>query len=145
MKNISGITDACPFCGSDRLDIVEQRNTAFAVFDTSPVTEGHLLIIPKRHCCDYFELNKVELWDCHRLIATLRHRILKKDPRVDGFNIGANCGESAGQTIFHMHIHLIPRRKNDTPRPRGGVRGVIPEKMNYEPVLKAPFITGRFS
>lgn len=90
-----------------------------------------MLIIPKRHCLEYFEMTRQERCDSHELIEVLQKRILEKDSSVKGFNIGINCGEIAGQTVFHTHIHLIPRRENDTPNPRGGVRGVIPDKMNY--------------
>jgi diadenosine tetraphosphate (Ap4A) HIT family hydrolase len=69
--------------------------------------------------------------DAEELVLLLRERILSSDPTVLGFNVGANCGEVAGQTVPHAHVHLIPRRRGDTPRPRGGVRGVIPDKMAY--------------
>jgi len=80
---------------------------------------------------DYFSMNEDEKRDIGALIMKLKNRITEKDDSVTGFNIGTNIGESAGQTIFHAHIHLIPRRNGDTPNPRGGVRGVIPEKMSY--------------
>jgi len=80
---------------------------------------------------DYFSMNDIEKRDVDSLIMKLKNRITEKDHTVTGFNLGTNIGESAGQTIFHTHIHLIPRRKDDTPHPRGGVRGVIPEKMSY--------------
>lgn len=102
-----------------------------AVEDTSPVTRYHMLVIPKRHCETYFELTKQERCDADTLLERLRRRVLEKDPSVTGFNIGTNAGVSAGQTVFHTHIHLIPRRDHDTPHPRGGVRGVIPDKMDY--------------
>ena len=111
--------------------MVARYNSVFALEDTSPVNDNHLLIIPLRHCETYFDLTLEELGDAHALIEKLRLEILEKDPTVDGFNLGVNCGETAGQTIFHTHIHLIPRRKNDTPHPRGGVRGVIPDRMDY--------------
>jgi diadenosine tetraphosphate (Ap4A) HIT family hydrolase len=111
--------------------MVARHKTVYALKDTSPVNDNHLLIIPLRHCNTYFDLTFEELCDARRLIEKLRLEILKADPLVDGFNIGVNCGESAGQTVFHTHIHLIPRKKNDTPHPRGGVRGVIPDKMDY--------------
>ena len=76
-------------------------------------------------------MNETELKDIGVLIMKLKNRIMEKDHSVTGFNIGTNVGESAGQTIFHAHIHLIPRRKGDSPHPRGGIRGVIPEKMSY--------------
>jgi ATP adenylyltransferase len=80
---------------------------------------------------DYFSLTEIEKRDADRLIEICRKRITEKDSTVTGFNVGMNSGESAGQTIFHCHIHLIPRRDGDTPNPRGGVRGVIPDKMGY--------------
>ena len=80
---------------------------------------------------DYFSMDEAEKKDIGALIMILKNRIVEKDQTVTGFNLGTNIGESAGQTIFHAHIHLIPRRSGDTPNPRGGVRGVIPEKMSY--------------
>lgn len=90
-----------------------------------------MLIIPRRHTPDFFSLTAEERRDSEVLILALRKRILKSDPDVTGFNIGVNCGVSAGQTIMHAHIHLIPRRDRDIPNPRGGIRGVIPDKMAY--------------
>lgn len=121
----------CPFCEMDPNVMVARHKHVFAVLDTSPVSDNHLLIIPFRHCETYFDLTAEERLDAHELIEELRLKILGKDPLVEGFNLGVNCGESAGQTVFHTHIHLIPRKKNDTPHPRGGVRGVIPDRMNY--------------
>lgn len=102
-----------------------------AVPDAYPVAEGHHLIIPIRHEEDFFSLSETELLDARRLALELRRRIMQSDPRVVGFNIGVNQGMAAGQTILHTHIHLIPRRQGDTPLPRGGVRGVIPDRMDY--------------
>ncbi len=139
LKNIAGILPIkdsekkipCPFCKMEHLIIIAENKTIYAIYDSSPVTLYHSIIIPKRHCRDYFEMTRQERCDSHELIEQLKNKILKDDNSVEGFNIGINCGESAGQTLFHTHIHLIPRRKNDTPNPRGGVRGVIPDKMNY--------------
>ncbi|MBU1340119.1 MAG: HIT family protein [Proteobacteria bacterium] len=131
IKNDLGPSSSCPFCSMDNLNLVIKNKTVFAIRDSSPVTLGHMLIIPKRHCLEYFEMTRQERCDSHELIEVLQKRILEKDSSVKGFNIGINCGEIAGQTVFHTHIHLIPRRENDTPNPRGGVRGVIPDKMNY--------------
>ncbi len=89
------------------------------------------MIVPKRHMEDYFSMNETEKMDIGILIMKLKDQIIERDHSVTGFNIGTNIGESAGQTIFHAHIHLIPRRNGDTSNPRGGVRGVIPEKMSY--------------
>lgn len=90
------------------------------------------LIIPKRHIASYFELTDDELRQTHDLLKAQRHEILRADSTVSGFNIGINVGEDAGQTVFHCHFHLIPRRKGDTKNPRGGVRGVIPSKQDYK-------------
>ena len=122
----------CPFCYDNIKDrVIAKQNSIVAIQDSYPVTKGHFLIVPKRHTEDYFSMNKTEKKDIGILIMKLKNRIMEKDYSVTGFNIGTNIGESAGQTIFHAHIHLIPRRKDDTPHPRGGVRGVIPEKMSY--------------
>lgn len=122
----------CPFCG-DRLKtrIIEEKGTVIAIRDEYPVTRYHILVIPSRHTPDFFTMTLQERRDAEALIFLMKKKILDSDPSVTGFNIGVNCGASAGQTIMHAHIHLIPRRDGDTPLPRGGVRGVIPEKMAY--------------
>ncbi|MBW1706901.1 MAG: HIT family protein [Deltaproteobacteria bacterium] len=125
-------TTSCPFCG-DRLNrrVIGDHGTVTAIRDRYPVTEYHTLVIPKRHATDFFTMTSQERRDAEALILSLKNEILKNDPSVTGFNVGVNCGESAGQTIMHAHIHLIPRRDGDTPNPRGGIRGVIPDKMSY--------------
>lgn len=121
----------CPFCNpdSDRELIVETA-TMFAMYDKFPVNEGHALIIPKRHIANYFELSVKEQYG-YLLVLNKVKEIITKRYQPDGFNIGINIGEYAGQTINHVHIHLIPRYKNDVSDPKGGVRGVIPTKQNY--------------
>jgi diadenosine tetraphosphate (Ap4A) HIT family hydrolase len=89
------------------------------------------LVIPKRHVADYFDLYQPERNAAQALLEAERDKIKSTDTEVSAFNIGVNCGEDAGQTIFHCHIHLIPRRKGDIDNPRGGVRGVIPTKRIY--------------
>jgi len=122
----------CRFCFEKvKSRIVSEYGSAFAIKDKFPVTKGHYLIIPKRHSKDYFSLSENERFDADNLIRILQKRISESDSSVTGFNVGANSGESAGQTIFHAHIHLIPRRDGDTSNPRGGVRGVVPDKMSY--------------
>lgn len=123
---------ACPFCPPNIAEhIVEQYGSAFAIRDKNPVSDGHLLILPVRHTPDFFSMTEQERRDAAELISLMRDRICQSDPSVLGFNVGVNCGEVAGQTIFHAHIHLIPRRAGDAKNSRGGVRGVIPGKMHY--------------
>ena len=122
----------CPFCSAKvKHRIVEEYDSVWAMKDDYPVSEGHHLIIPKMHALDWFFISEKERRDADALIRILKHRLAESDRTITGFNIGMNCGESAGQSIFHAHIHLIPRRDGDTPKPRGGVRGVIPGKMGY--------------
>ena len=121
-----------PFCEeSIAKEAVDRNASVIAVRDRHPVTPGHLLIAPIRHVRDVFGMTANERREADDLIRLLRVRITGEDSRVVGFNIGSNSGESAGQTVFHAHIHLIPRRKGDMLDPRGGVRGAIPEKQNY--------------
>lgn len=122
----------CIFCRTLSTTKPEAKyQTVIAILDQNPVTDNHILILPKRHVDDYFSLTPDEKYHCDKLIHICKEMITNRDPSVTGFNIGINCGESAGQTIFHCHIHLIPRRDGDTPTPRGGVRGVIPGKRDY--------------
>jgi diadenosine tetraphosphate (Ap4A) HIT family hydrolase len=122
----------CPFC-PERVKhrVVEENGSIWAIMDGYPVSEGHHLILPKRHTPDWFSMSENEQRDAGALIRILKKRLSESDRAITGFNVGMNCGESAGQTIFHAHIHLIPRRDGDTPNPKGGVRGVIPSKMGY--------------
>lgn len=104
---------------------------AFAIRDSSPVTPLHTLILPKRHVADFFLCTDEERRDIMVLLFRAKEEILEGDLSVSGFNVGVNIGKSAGQTVFHVHVHLIPRRDGDVKNPRGGVRGVIPEKQCY--------------
>lgn len=124
--------DHCPFCSEQfRSRIMEECGSVFAVEDKFAVAQNHMLIIPFRHTHDFFSMTAQERRDSEDLLRIMRNKVCLTDTCVTGFNVGVNCGESAGQTIFHAHIHLIPRRNGDTPNPRGGVRGVIPERMSY--------------
>ena len=126
------MTATCPFCPENlNASILAENDTMYAIPDRHPVTRGHLLVIPKRHAEDYFSMTPEERRDAAELLNELRERLLREDATITGFNMGANCGRSAGQTVMHAHIHLIPRREGDTGRPHGGVRGVIPERMGY--------------
>ena len=122
----------CPFCPPDiGPKVLDQCGTVVAIADKHPVTKGHMLILPVRHTPDFFSMTPEEKRDADRLIQLLRDRIEASDAAVTGFNLGVNCGTSAGQTIMHAHIHLIPRRDGDLPQPKGGVRGVIPDRREY--------------
>ena len=122
----------CPFCGEfAEQRCIDREGSVLAVRDRYPVTPLHTLVVPQRHVADCFDLLPEEKADADRLLRRLRETILEEDPSVTGFNVGVNCGASAGQTIMHVHIHLIPRRDGDIANPRGGVRGAIPERMDY--------------
>jgi ATP adenylyltransferase len=126
---------ACPFCNFDeeREIIIESLN-AYSIYDRFPVSNGHALIIPKRHIADYFELTLEEQSECWSMVNDIKQILMEKFSS-DGFNIGINVNEAAGQTIPHVHIHLIPRYKGDVINPEGGVRSVIPEKKVYKTTL----------
>jgi len=121
----------CLFCTIPAERIVSSNGLAYAIRDGFPVTLLHTLVIPKRHVTDYFGLTLDELLACDNLLKSLRAQIQSEDPTVEGFNIGMNSGAVAGQTVFHCHIHLMPRRKGDVENPRGGVRHTIPGKGFY--------------
>jgi diadenosine tetraphosphate (Ap4A) HIT family hydrolase len=121
----------CPFCNHDsEQELIVESATAYAIYDKFPVSSGHALIIPKRHCENYFELTFKEQAACMFMMNKVKEIISKKF-NPDGFNIGINIGEKAGQTVNHVHIHLIPRYDGDVEEPSGGVRGVIPSKQKY--------------
>jgi len=124
----------CIFCDIEKaIDedrIIYQDSTWIAILDNYPVSKGHVLLIPKRHCASYFDLNFIELESVSVTIGIIK-KLLDKKFNPDGYNIGMNCGEAAGQTVMHCHIHIIPRYNGDVKDPRGGVRGVIPSKQNY--------------
>ncbi|MFZ4564457.1 MAG: HIT domain-containing protein [Bacteroidales bacterium] len=122
----------CHFCNiNSGLICILENDLAFAIDDKYPVTKHHTLIIPRRHFADYFEITQNELIAINELMQTRKKILEEEDPSIEGFNIGVNSGKAAGQTIDHLHFHLIPRRSGDTKDPEGGVRGVIPEKMKY--------------
>jgi diadenosine tetraphosphate (Ap4A) HIT family hydrolase len=120
----------CPFCTLPRERIVQENQHALWIYDGFPVSLGHSLIIPKRHLSSFFEISKDErlamlvLLDKAKIVVEAEHR-------PDGFNIGINDGPAAGQTVPHLHLHLIPRYSGDVEDARGGVRWVIPDKADY--------------
>jgi len=121
----------CLFCGIPEDRVITENELAYVIRDGFPVTEHHSLVIPKRHVSSYFDLTRPEVNACNQLLEKTKAQIQKMDSKVSAFNIGINVGEDSGQTIFHCHIHLIPRRKGDMKDPKGGVRGVIPDKQKY--------------
>jgi diadenosine tetraphosphate (Ap4A) HIT family hydrolase len=121
---------ACPFCHLPPERVLLETETALAFFDGYPVTKGHTLLTPKRHVARLFDLSEEELRALWSLVGKVRGLLMEKY-RPDGFNVGVNEGEAAGQTIGHAHIHVIPRRKGDVPDPKGGIRWVIPAKAKY--------------
>jgi diadenosine tetraphosphate (Ap4A) HIT family hydrolase len=116
----------CPFCRGNRLPLAENL-FSFTIENKYPVSPGHCLVIPKVHVPTIFELPPDAYEGCFDLVRVVKDLLLSKY-RPDGFNIGTNCGEPAGQTVMHAHLHVIPRYTGDVPNPRGGVRHVIPEK-----------------
>lgn len=122
----------CKFCEIQHTDeVVLEVGSVFCFEDGFPVTDGHTLILPKRHATNYFELTSKEIWDTHEALKILQKRFVDYQG-VYNFNIGWNVGEAAGQTVDHAHCHFIPRRMFDTEDPVGGVRGVIPGMANYK-------------
>ena len=127
--------EKCLFCdiqSNDRKRIIAENNLAYAIRDGFPVTEGHTLFMPKRHVSDYFGLVQSEVNAINLLVQEQRTLLMASDSKIEGFNIGMNCGEVSGQTVFHCHVHLIPRRRGDVANPRGGVRHIIADKGFYE-------------
>ena len=120
----------CPFCTLNPYSVIFKNDYAQAVYDDFPVTLGHALIIPVRHIASFFDATGVEREALFDLLGQVRVELLDKY-RPDGFNIGINDGATAGQTVMHLHIHLIPRYSGDTEDPRGGVRWIMPEKAPY--------------
>ena len=123
--------ETCPFCRlSRRVEIICETATCVAFYDGYPVSSGHALIIPKRHVANYFDLTNHEREAMNVMLQYVKKKI---DERFhpDGYNIGINVNEAAGQSVFHVHMHMIPRYKGDVENPKGGVRGVIPSKQKY--------------
>jgi ATP adenylyltransferase len=103
----------CKFCDLSLQAVIETDEHAASFLDAYPVTEFHTLFVPRRHVLTYFDLTDEERASIHKLLMIQRKRILDQDPNIKGFNIGWNCGKEAGQTVFHAHCHLIPRREGD--------------------------------
>ena len=128
---MSDPNNPCIFCKTNQNELLFENELAYASSDSYPVSRFHSLVVPKRCIENYFELNENEILACNDLIKKLKKKIISEDKSVEGFNIGTNAGKVAGQSIFHCHIHVIPRRKGDVDNPQGGVRSVIPLKQHY--------------
>lgn len=121
-------TNNCPFC--NEFDSILENEYWICIYDNYPVSNGHTLIIPKRHFNDYFLSTELERLSFDNILFAVKEHLDKKYS-PDGYNVGFNVNEEGGQSIFHCHIHVIPRYRGDVENPRGGVRGVIPSKQNY--------------
>jgi len=124
------MTESCPFCNLPQGRIIDSNEFGFVIRDGFPISPGHTLIIPKRHVGSFFNITKIEQNSLFELMARSQ-KVLIDSLNPDGFNVGINDGPSAGQTVPHLHIHLIPRFKDDQEDPRGGIRWIIPEKAKY--------------
>ena len=130
---MSSVQEDCIFCKKINCKILKQLKYFFIIRDTAyPVTEHHTLIITNRHVSDFFELSEEENQELNQILKDQKKKLKDLDSKITGFNVGVNIGKDAGQAIVPCHIHLIPRRKGDVEDPRGGVRGVIPERQKYK-------------
>jgi len=130
MENNEELNMDCIFCNYEGTKVINHQYW-FAIFDGYPVSEGHMLIIPQRHVNLIDDLYPEEKESFFEILHDVQ-RVLNEIYKPDGFNIGVNIGKAAGQTVEHLHIHVIPRYTGDMNNPDGGVRGVIPEKQKYE-------------
>ncbi len=122
------MSSTCFFCHLD--DIISQNNLVLTIRDAYPISQGHTLIIPKRHIASFFEATQEEQIALLQALQAAKKE-LSQQYAPDGYNIGINDGLAAGQTVMHLHIHLIPRYHGDCPDPRGGVRWIFPQKVVY--------------
>jgi diadenosine tetraphosphate (Ap4A) HIT family hydrolase len=133
MQGMTAISSkTCAFCTLPLARVIDENATAIVIRDGYPVSPGHTLLIPKRHTGSFFDLSGPERIDLFSLLDRAK-LVLDKEFHPQGYNIGINDGTAAGQTVPHLHVHLIPRFEGDLPDPRGGVRWVLPEKAKYWP------------
>lgn len=133
MKSNEGddlVANGCAFCNLSPSRVVSSSAHAIVIRDGFPVAAGHTLVIPRRHVGSFFDITDEERTELFALLALARQQ-LDAEFRPDGYNIGINDGAAAGQTVPHLHIHLIPRYRGDHPDPRGGIRWIFPEKADY--------------
>jgi diadenosine tetraphosphate (Ap4A) HIT family hydrolase len=124
------LPDSCPFCKPDSVRVIASSGLALAIWDKFPISPGHALVVPKRHIASWFSASTEERFEMIKLLDRARD-IVKSSHAPDSFNIGINDGTEAGQTVPHLHIHLIPRYAGDSLDPRGGVRWLFPDKAKY--------------
>jgi len=120
----------CPFCTPDPARILHHTDRTLALHDAYPLTPGHTLIVPRRHILSWFDATPDEQHALTDAIAAVR-ALIEEEHSPDGYNVGMNLGEAAGQTVFHLHIHVIPRYAGDADDPRGGIRWILPERAAY--------------
>jgi diadenosine tetraphosphate (Ap4A) HIT family hydrolase len=124
-------SEECPFCARVRAAATLVSNEFAAAFgDAFPVSRGHVLVVPRRHAPRYFELTESEQLALWRLVSEAQ-QVLDREHEPDGYNVGVNVGAAAGQTVEHVHVHVIPRYFGDTEDPRGGIRWVLPNRAVY--------------
>ncbi|WP_209460723.1 HIT family protein [Youngiibacter multivorans] len=129
---MGGVPVDCIFCSYlEKGSLITENEGAFAIYDNFPVTKGHALIIPKRHFSGYFDATSEEVISLDRLLREVK-KVIDEKYHPDGYNIGINVGKAAGQTIFHLHIHLIPRYAGDVENPRGGIRKLMKPLVEYD-------------
>ena len=124
------MTEDCPFCHPDPERVFLETDLVIGLWDKYPVSPGHALLVPRRHVADWFEATPAEQLALISALPMAKEAV-ERDHHPQGYNIGINIGQAAGQTVFHLHIHLIPRYDGDQDDPRGGVRRVIPERAEY--------------
>jgi diadenosine tetraphosphate (Ap4A) HIT family hydrolase len=121
---------SCPFCKPDPGRIIFENQHVLALWDAFPVTDGHALIVPRRHVASWFDTAPEEQNEIVAALSRAKEKI-EQERAPDGYNMGMNDGEAAGQTVGHLHVHIIPRYEGDVADPRGGIRWVIPERAPY--------------
>lgn len=124
---------SCPFCALEPSRIVVETDAVIVLRDAFPVSAGHLLIVPRRHCPRWGDATAAERAALLAAIDAAQAQAVAADPTIAGWNVGWNDGAVAGQTVMHLHVHLIPRRAGDVPDPRGGIRWVLPAHARYWP------------
>ena len=132
---MSDPNDPCLFCGHQ--DVTRHNDLAYCTRDSYPISPGHTLVIPYRHCASLFDLNAEEINACMALLVE-EQMTLEEELHPDGYNVGVNIARAGGQSIFHVHFHLIPRFTGDSAHPQGGIRQVIPAKADYSSKRNAP-------